>query len=280
MKVLVTGAGGQLGREVSELLSARGISCISADRRALDVTDLKAVESLFEAERPSHVVHCAAYTAVDRAEEERELCLAVNADGTKNVAKTCKRYGAKLIYPSTDYVYDGKGRLPRAETDPCAPLNWYGETKLLGEQAVKDCLEEYFIVRTSWIFSEYGSNFVKTMLRFAETRTEISVVSDQVGSPTYARDLAVIIAEMLFSEAYGTYHAANSGYTSWYDFAREIFRLSHKEITVKPIAAAEYPSAAKRPLNSRLSTEKLAENGFPRMLPWQDALQRCLKIIR
>lgn len=279
MKVLVTGAGGQAGSETADLLRARGISCIAADRSTFDITDSGAVNLFFEENCPSHVIHCAGYTNVDRAEEERELCRAVNVDGTRNIAEACKKVGAKLIYLSTDYVYSGIGELPHAETESPLPLNFYGETKLLGEQAVTDCLNGYFIVRTSWLFSSRGNNFVKTMLRLAETQSEISVVNDQVGSPTYARDLAVILVEMLFSDAYGIYHVTNSGYCSWYAFAQEIFRLSRKEITVRPITSAEYPSAAVRPLNSRLSMEKLSENGFPRMMSWQDALERCLKTI-
>lgn len=280
MLVLVTGAAGQLGSDLLGLLEARGIPAKGCDLPELDVTNAALTERLICEAKPTHVIHCAAYTAVDKAETDRELCRRVNVDGTENVALACKKTGAVMLYLSTDYVYDGMGEEPRTEDSPTSPLCWYGQTKLNGENAVKKHLARYFIVRTSWVFGANGGNFVKTMLRLAEEKKEISVVCDQIGSPTYTRDLAVVLVEMLYSEAYGTYHATNADFCSWYDFACEIFRLAKKEITVKPIRAEEYPAAALRPLNSRLSKEKLRQNGFPVPIGWKDALYRFLEEIK
>lgn len=282
MFVLVTGANGQLGSDVLGLLKARGIPARGYDRPKLDITDVNGVEKLLAVENPTHVIHCAAYTAVDKAESERELCRHVNVDGTENVARSCKNMNAVMLYLSTDYVFDGTGEKEWTEEDTPVPLNWYGQSKLNGENAVKKHLERYFIVRTSWVFGSNGGNFVKTMLRLGREKPEISVVCDQVGSPTYTRDLAVVLVEMLYSQAYGTYHVTNSGFCSWYDFTREIFRLSGIPASVKPVTTEDYravgqsPAQALRPLNSRMSKKKLEESGFPLPYSWEDALARFL----
>lgn len=276
MYVLVTGANGQLGSDVVSLLKARGIAVKGLDLPQLDITDKSAVEEYLLAEKPTHIIHCAAYTAVDKAESERELCRLINVDGTENIAVACKNIGAKMLYISTDYVFNGIGSDEWTEESLTSPSNWYGQTKLNGENAVKHNLSEYFIARTSWVFGKNGGNFVKTMLKLAKEKPEISVVSDQIGSPTYTRDLAVVLVEMLFSENYGTYNVTNTGTCSWYEFACEIFKLAKIDIKVNPILAQDYPTVAKRPYNSRLSKAKLGENNLPVPTGWEDALYRYL----
>lgn len=282
MKVLVTGVNGQLGHDVMAELRLRGHEAVGVDIEEMDITDAMAVERTLLSASPDAVVHCAAWTAVDAAEEAEnvETVRRVNADGTANVAKACQRLGCKMMYLSTDYVFDGRGSEPwQADSEAYAPLSVYGRTKLEGELAVRKLLERYFIVRISWVFGIHGNNFVKTMLRLAETRDTLRVVSDQIGTPTYTRDLARLLSDMMETEKYGVYHATNEGgYISWADFAREIFRVAGKAVEVVPVTTAEYgASKARRPLNSRLDKRKLAENGFCPLPAWQDALKRYLK---
>ena len=279
MKILVTGVSGQLGYDVERELDQRGIEHLGTSSRELDITDREAVERLMESYRPDAVIHCAAYTKVDLAEDEPERCWAVNADGTRNVAAACRRIGAKLLYISTDYVFPGTGERSYETGDPTGPVNTYGRSKLAGELAVQSLLEKYFIVRISWVFGKNGNNFVKTMLRLAETRAELSVVCDQIGSPTYTADLAPLLCGMVQTERYGVYHATNEGTCAWSEFAEAIFELAGRQVAVHPIPTSAYPTKAARPLNSRLSKESLRDNGFQALPEWKDALARYLKEI-
>lgn len=279
MKILVTGVSGQLGYDVERELDQRGIEHLGTSSRELDITDREAVERLMERYRPDAVIHCAAYTKVDLAEDEPERCWAVNADGTRNVAAACRRTGAKLLYISTDYVFPGTGERSYETGDPTGPVNTYGRSKLAGELAVQSLLEKYFIVRISWVFGKNGNNFVKTMLRLAETRAELSVVCDQIGSPTYTADLAPLLCGMVQTERYGVYHATNEGTCAWSEFAEAIFELAGRQVAVHPIPTSAYPTKAARPLNSRLSKESLRDNGFQALPEWKDALARYLKEI-
>ena len=282
MKVLVTGANGQLGHDVVEELRRRGQETIGVDIADMDITDDEAVQRTLLSVSPDAVVHCAAWTAVDAAEaaENREMVRRVNVNGTASLAKACHMIGCKMMYLSTDYVFDGRGSEPwRADCKAFAPLSVYGQTKLEGELAVREVLDRYFIVRISWVFGINGNNFVKTMLRLGEKHDSLRVVCDQIGTPTYTRDLARLLADMLETEKYGFYHATNEGgYLSWADFARRIFSEAGKLVEVIPVTTAEYGSSkAKRPLNSRLDKSKLVENGFRPLPTWQDALKRYLK---
>lgn len=276
MKILVTGAAGQLGYDVCRELARRGIEHKGIDRAELDIGDRAAVREHVPAYAPDAVIHCAAYTAVDRAEDEPELCMTINAGGTQNLAEVCKQLDCKLLYISTDYVFDGLGVQFYEVSDNFNPLGVYGAAKLAGELAVKSICDKYFIVRISWAFGKNGVNFVKTMLRLAETHSEVGVVADQVGSPTYTADLAKLLVDMIQTEKYGVYHATNGGVCSWAEFAEEIFRLSGKDVKVNHLQTAEYPTKAKRPFNSRLSKDCLDKAGFNRLPEWQDALQRYL----
>lgn len=280
MKVLVTGADGMLGRDLRDVLGARGISYSGTNRATLDVTDRNAVRHYLEHLRPDAVVHCAAWTAVDRAEEHAAEVFRVNTDGTRYVAEACAAIGAKLLYLSTDYVFSGTGDQFYEPDDDVEPLNIYGLSKRGGELAVKETLSQYFIVRTSWVFGKHGKNFVQTMLHLAETQREISVVNDQIGSPTYTMDLAYLLSEMLQTEQYGIYHATNEGVCSWAEFARAIFALSGAATKVRDVPASLYPTKAVRPYNSRLSKDKLIQKGFSRLPSWQDALRRYLQEIQ
>lgn len=277
MRVLVTGASGQLGYDVCRELERRGVPFAGTSSRTLDITDSGAVLTALETYRPDAVIHCAAYTAVDRAEEEPERAFAVNETGTRNVAAACAGVGAKMIYISTDYVFAGAGEAFYETYDAAGPLNVYGRSKLAGEQAVRELLDRYFIVRISWVFGRNGNNFIKTMLRLAESRSEVRVVCDQIGSPTYTADLAPLLCDMTGTEKYGVYHATNEGVCSWAELAQEVFHRSGKVVHVEPILTAEYPTKAVRPLNSRLSKRALDEAGFSRLPCWQDALDRFLK---
>ena len=230
--------------------------------------------------QPDAVIHCAAYTAVDAAEDNEAICRKVNADGPRNIARTCKKLGIKMIQISTDYVFDGQGEKPWEPEDPCGPKTVYGQTKYEGEQAVMETLDEYFIVRIAWVFGVNGKNFVKTMLRLAETHDSLTVVNDQFGSPTYTYDLARLLVDMVQTEKYGIYHATNEGFCSWYEFAKAIFEKAGKNVTVKPVTTAEYGAKAFRPANSRMSKEKLTRMGFERLPAWEDALERYLKEIQ
>ena len=279
MRILVTGASGQLGYDVERELERRGIEHLGTSSRELDITDRAAVEHLMQSYRPDAVVHCAAYTKVDLAEDEPERCWAVNADGTRNMAAACRKTGAKLLYISTDYVFPGTGERSYETGDPTGPVNTYGRSKLAGELAVQSLLEKYFIVRISWVFGKNGNNFVKTMLRLAETKAELSVVCDQIGSPTYTADLAPLLCDMVQTERYGVYHATNEGTCAWSEFAEAIFELAGRQVVVHPIPTSAYPTRAVRPLNSRMSKECLHSNGFQELPEWKNALARYLKEI-
>lgn len=279
MRILVTGASGQLGYDVERELERRGIEHLGTSSRELDITDREAVERLMAAYRPDAAIHCAAYTKVDLAEDEPERCWAVNADGTRNMAAACRKTGAKLLYISTDYVFPGAGERSYETGDPTGPVNTYGRSKLAGELAVQSLLEKYFIVRISWVFGKNGNNFVKTMLRLAETKAELSVVCDQIGSPTYTADLAPLLCDMVQTERYGVYHATNEGTCAWSEFAEAIFELAGRQVVVHPIPTSAYPTRAVRPLNSRMSKECLHSNGFQELPEWKNALARYLKEI-
>lgn len=276
MKILVTGVTGQLGFDCVRELTARGIEAQGVSTKDFSLTDREAVRSYLEGYRPDAVIHCAAYTAVDQAEDERERCEAVNAEGTRNLALAAKELGAKFVYISTDYVFPGTGEEPYEVDDPKSPCNAYGLSKLHGEEAVQELLEKYFIVRISWVFGKNGKNFVRTMLKLAEAHAALTVVDDQIGSPTYTADLAVLLAEMVQTDKYGIYHATNEGFCSWADFAKEIFRQAGKRAEVEPVPSTAYPTKAVRPGNSRLSKSSLDKAGFARLPRWQDAVGRYL----
>ena len=277
MKVLVTGVKGQLGFDVMNELQKRGIEAVGVDIEEMDITDSLSVKKVITQAAPDVVIHCAAYTAVDAAEENEAVCRKVNADGTENIAKVCRMLDCKMIYISTDYVFDGKGTRPWEPDDERHPLNVYGQTKYEGELAVQKNLTKYFIVRIAWVFGKNGKNFIRTMLNLAKTHDTITVVNDQFGSPTYTYDLAKLLVDMAESDKYGIYHATNEGICSWYEFACEIFKQAGVNVNVIPVTAAEYQAKAKRPENSRMSKSKLTENGFERLPSWQDALSRYLK---
>lgn len=280
MKILVTGAKGQLGYDVIKVLQARNIECLGVDLEDFDITDAQATSVFIINYRPDAVIHCSAYTAVDKAEDNLELCKAVNAQGSRNIAAVCKEIDAKMVYISTDYVFPGTGDREYEVNDSTDPLGVYGQTKLDGELAVRELLTKYFIVRISWVFGKNGNNFVKTMLRLGKERSEISVVYDQIGSPTYTADLATLLCDMIVTEKYGTYHATNEGFCSWAKFAQEIFKQAGYSTIANFIPTSEYPTRAKRPLNSRMSKKGLDEAGFHRLPIWQDALERYLKEIQ
>ena len=277
MKILVTGVKGQLGYDICRILTERGIENRGVDIEDFDVTDEAAVNNYIKDYAPTAVIHCSAFTAVDRAEDEIELCTRVNADGTRNIAKAAEAIGAKLMYISTDYVFPGTGEQFYEPGDSTGPLSVYGKTKLLGEEAVRSTTDRHFIVRISWVFGINGNNFIKTMLRLSETKTDLNVVCDQIGSPTYTYDLSHLLCDMIVTERYGTYHATNEGVCSWAEFAAEIMKTAGKSTVIHPIPTSEYPTRASRPLNSRMSKSKLEENGFSRLPHWKDALKRYLK---
>ena len=294
MKVLVTGVGGQLGFDVMHELKKRNITAIGTDIVKkdnmdfdfvqLDITDKKAVDKTIKEIRPDAVIHCAAWTAVDAAEDEENIpkVKAINVDGTKNIAEVCKELDCKMIYISTDYVFNGQGSEPwKPDCRDYAPLCVYGKTKLEGELAVSSLLNKYFIVRIAWVFGKNGGNFIKTMLNVGKKYDTVRVVNDQIGTPTYTYDLAKLLVDMAQSEKYGYYHATNEGgYISWYDFTCEIFKQAGYDTKVIPVTTEEYGlSKASRPFNSRLDKSKLAENGFELLPTWQDALSRYLKEI-
>ena len=302
MKVFVTGVGGQLGHDVMNELYKRGIEGIGSDIAPaysgaadgtavttmpyvqLDITDAAAVEQALMEVKPDAVIHCAAWTAVDAAEDEenREKVHAINAGGTRNIAVVCKDIGAKMMYISTDYVFDGQGESPwEPDCKDYAPLSVYGSSKLAGELAVAELVEKFFIVRIAWVFGRNGNNFIKTMLNIGKKYEKLRVVCDQIGTPTYTLDLSRLLADMIESEKYGYYHATNEGgFISWYDFACEIFRQAGYTTQVDPVTTAEYGlSKAARPFNSRLDKSKLVDAGFEPLPTWQDALQRYLQEI-
>lgn len=295
MKVFVTGVGGQLGHDVINELTSRGYEAIGSDvvdmdasgvpYVALDITDAKAVERVITEIRPDAVVHCAAWTAVDAAEDadKQEKVKAINVDGTQNIANAAKMVDAKMVYISTDYVFDGQGTAPwEPDCKEYAPLNVYGQTKLGGELEVSSTLEKYFIVRIAWVFGLNGGNFIKTMLQVGKNHPQVRVVNDQIGTPTYTYDLARLLVDMIESEKYGYYHATNEGgYISWYDFTKEIYRQTGMDTEVLPVTTEEYGlSKAARPFNSRLDKKKLTDNGFVPLPDWKDALQRYLQELK
>ena len=284
MKALVTGVKGQLGFDVVNELKRRGHEAIGVDIEEMDITDPESVDRVIRDAAPDAVIHCAAWTAVDAAEdpENKPKVHAVNADGTRHIAEVCKKLNCKMMYISTDYVFNGQGSLPwTPDCKEYAPLNVYGQSKLEGEQAVADILDKYFIVRIAWVFGKNGSNFIRTMLNVGKKYDTVRVVCDQIGTPTYTFDLARLLVDMAETEKYGYYHATNEGgYISWYDFACEIYRQAGYATKVVPVTTAEYGlSKAARPFNSRLDRSKLTEAGFQPLPEWQDALQRYLKEI-
>lgn len=276
MKILVTGATGQLGHNVCRELSDRKIEYCGMSAVEMDITDREKVQDCISSCHPDAVIHCAAYTAVDRAEDEAERCRAVNAEGTQNIALACRQFGAGMVYISTDYVFPGTGERFYRPEDPTGPLNVYGQSKLEGELAVQELLERFFIVRTSWLFGYHGNNFVKTMLRLGQGQNEVNVVCDQVGSPTYTKDLACLLCDMIMTKQYGVYHASNEGVCSWAEFAEEIFKLTGVSTKIKPVLTSQYPTRAVRPLNSRMDKGKLETAGFSRLPHWRTALRRYL----
>lgn len=277
MRVLVTGVKGQLGYDVCRHLASRGVEHKGVDIDDFDLTDEKATFKAINDYASDCVVHCAAWTAVDKAEECEDKCRLINRDGTRHVALACKALNSKMVYISTDYVFDGEGDKPYEIDAPIAPKSVYGQTKAEGEGEVKSLVPRHFIVRTSWVFGKNGHNFINTMLRLGNDRPEIKVVSDQVGSPTYTYDLAMLLCDMITTDKYGTYHATNEGFCSWAEFAQAIMQQAGLNCKVLPIPTSEYPTAAKRPLNSRLSKLSLDEAGFNRLPSWEDALGRYLK---
>lgn len=276
MKILVTGYSGQLGYDVVLEGKKRGFDMIGVGHKELDITQEEQVRNYIHTVKPDVVIHCAAYTAVDNAEDNKDVCFDVNVNGTKYLAASAKSVAAKFIYISTDYVFEGTGTEPFTEEDAANPVGYYGITKYEGEKAVQSLLDKYFIIRISWVFGINGNNFIKTMLRLAETRKELNVVGDQYGSPTYTFDLAKLLLDMAETEKYGVYHASNEGFTTWADFAKEIFQVAGKAVKVNSITTEEYPTKAVRPKNSRMSKDKLEKNGFTRLPAWQDALTRYI----
>ena len=282
MRILVTGVNGQLGHDVVNQLKSRGHHPAGVDIGEMDITDCESVADVFSNVTPDAVIHCAAWTAVDSAEDNEDKVRLVNAYGTENIAKQCKKLGCKLMYLSTDYVFDGQGNTPwLPDCKNYKPLNVYGQTKLEGELAVSGLVDKFFIVRIAWVFGKNGNNFIKTMLRLSETHNTLRVVNDQIGTPTYTFDLARLLVDMVETEKYGYYHATNEGgYISWAEFAEAIFKTANKNVKVIPVSTKEYGlSKAVRPFNSRLDKSKLIENGFKPLPAWQDALKRYLEEI-
>ena len=280
MKFFITGVNGQLGYDVKRELLERGYTDILAPTRVdLDITNEDAVKKMIREYRPSVIFHCAAYTAVDKAEEEQEKCYQVNVLGTKYLTEAAKEVGAKIIYISTDYVFDGtKEGLYQIE-DKVNPVNYYGKTKYLGENFIRE-YDNHIIVRISWVFGVNGKNFIRTMLNLAESHKELNVVCDQIGSPTYTKDLAGLLVNMFLSNVKGLYHVTNEGYCSWYEFAEFIFKESRKKVKVHPILTKDYKTIAKRPLNSKLSKESLDDIGMKRLPEWQDAVKRYIRELK
>lgn len=276
MKLLVTGYNGQLGYDVVREAKSRGIEAIGVDIQEMDITDKNQVEDVITSGNYDAVIHCAAWTAVDKAEEMKEACHKVNVEGTQNIADVCDKLDIPMMYFSTDYVFDGQGEKPWNEYDERNPLNVYGQTKYEGELAVEK-LKKYFIVRIAWVFGINGNNFIKTMLRLGKERGKVSVVNDQIGSPTYTYDLSKLVIDMIQTNKYGIYHATNEGLCSWYEFACEIFKQAGLEVEVTPVDSSAFPVKATRPKNSRMNKTELDKNGFNRLPSWQDAVGRYLE---
>lgn len=276
MKVLVTGVKGQLGFDVCRELDKRNIENKGIDKDDCDITDENAVLDYIKSYTPDVVVHCAAYTAVDRAEDEKEICYNINVKGTEYIARACKEIDAKMVYISTDYIFEGVGETAYEVQDKAAPNNTYGITKYQGEEAVRKILDKYFIIRISWVFGINGNNFINTMMKLGETRSELSIVADQIGSPTFTYDLSPLICDIIATDKYGIYHATNEGYCSWADLAEYIFSVTGQKVLVHHIKSEEYPVKASRPKNSRLSKASLDNAGFKRLPDWKDAVKRYI----
>ena len=279
MRVFVTGIKGQLGYDVMNELEKQGLEGIGVDIDEMDITDADQVNKVIKEAAPDAVIHCAAYTAVDAAEDNEEICRKVNAQGTENIAKVCEELDIKMMYISTDYVFNGQGERPWEPDDEREPLNVYGQTKYEGELAIEEHVKKFFTVRIAWVFGVNGKNFIKTMLNLGKTHDHLTVVNDQTGSPTYTYDLARLLVDMIQTDKYGRYHATNEGLCTWYEFACEIFKQAGMDVSVAPVSSDEYPAKAKRPSNSRMDKSKLTANGFQPLPTWQDALSRYLKEI-
>lgn len=280
MKYLITGGTGQLGHDiVKELISRGDLNYLAPTTKEMNITNKDEVEKVILGYKPDIIFHCAAYTAVDKAEEDRENCYNVNVNGTKNIVEVAKRINAKVVYISTDYVFDGTKKTEYETEDITNPINYYGYTKLLGEKEVQQ-LNDYLIVRISWVFGENGKNFVKTMLNLAETKTELSIVSDQIGSPTYTKDLSKLLLDMIENNKKGLFFATNEDFCSWYEFAEYIFKINNINIKLNKVLTKDYKTLAKRPLNSKLSKNKLDEEGLTRLPSWQDATSRFCKVLK
>ena len=278
MKILVTGYNGQLGYDVVKEATSRGIEAVGVDIQEMDITNAKQVKEVITTGNYDAVIHCAAWTAVDKAEEMVDACRKVNKDGTRNIALVCEELDIPMMYFSTDYVFDGQGTTPWNEYDERNPLNVYGQTKYEGELEVER-LKKHFIVRIAWVFGINGNNFIKTMLRLGKERGKVSVVNDQIGSPTYTYDLSKLVVDMIQTDKYGIYHATNENLCSWYEFACEIFKQANLDVEVTPVDSSAFPVKATRPKNSRMNKTQLDKNGFNRLPSWQDALNRYLKEI-
>ncbi|RCX29135.1 dTDP-4-dehydrorhamnose reductase [Bacillus sp. AG236] len=276
-RVLITGANGQLGKELVELFNEKGFEVYGFGRDKMDITNQAQVEEIIGGVKPNIVLHSAAHTQVDLAESEPEQAFSINAYGTRNVAVAAEAAGAKLVYVSTDYVFDGTNDEPYNEFSPTSPLGVYGKSKLAGEQFVRDLHSKFFIVRTSWVYGKHGANFVKTMLKLGEERKELSVVADQIGCPTYTLDLAHAILELVDTQKYGVYHVSNSGSCSWYEFAKEIFEISEMKVQVSPCTTADFPRPAARPANSVFEHRSIKLNNFSSIRHWKEALSSFLK---
>ena len=274
--ILVTGSTGQLGSDVVKELLKRGYSTLSPNRSEFNLCSEDSIINYILNSNCEAIVHCAAYTQVDKAEDEKDLCIKINATATKHIAKCAKILDIPMIYISTDYVFDGTKDGEYTENDETNPINIYGESKLAGEKYVQEILDKYYIVRTSWVFNINGKNFIETMLRLSKANNQLSIVNDQIGSPTYTKDLSRLLVDMIETNKYGLYHATNEGYCSWYEFADTIFKLANINIDIKAINSNEYASRAKRPLNSKLSKDKLIEYGFKPLPHWEDALKDYL----
>ncbi|MGG0291286.1 dTDP-4-dehydrorhamnose reductase [Bacillus pacificus] len=276
MKILVTGYNGQLGYDVVKRGEKQGLEMQGIGIEDLDITNEAAVYEFVDKVKPDAIIHCAAYTAVDKSEDDKDLCWNVNVEGTKYLATAAKKLNAKFVYISTDYVFDGEGTHAFVENDTPNPVGYYGLTKYEGEKVVRSLIDKNFIVRISWVFGINGNNFIKTMLRLGETRNELNVVGDQIGSPTYTYDLARLLVDMVVTEKYGTYHATNEGFCSWAEFAQEIFEIAGQDVKVNSITTEEYPTRAVRPKNSRMSKQKLIDNGFEPLQDWKKATKHYI----
>ena len=276
MKILVTGVKGQLGYDVVKALESRGYQPVGVDREEMDLMNNNMIQNFIMNLKPEAIIHCAAYTAVDQAEEEVEICYQINAEAVKVMAECAKTLDIPMIYISTDYVFDGTKASEYVETDIPNPINVYGASKLKGEQYVQQLLEKFYIVRISWVFGINGNNFIKTMQRLGNEQDQLNIIHDQVGSPTYTAHLAPLLVDMIETDQYGIYHATNEGYCSWYEFADEIFKQSQLDVMLHPITTDQYKTKAKRPLNSKMSKQKLSDYGFHRLPTWQEALKNYI----